>query len=437
MIFKKNFMPVGLLSLVSLCAVALGAAAKESDSNVPAAMPVNTSTPNLMKQIFPIGVWYDGRVEGINCPKGYVNVPSGIENAKAYYEKTFKDIKAHGIDIIVIPNTPPQYRQTLLSVADEVGVKIVLELVELAFVDFGGDLSVRSPNMVKDANILRQRIADLIKPLQDHKSLLCYQIIDEPSVELADNFQRAAETLKELDPAHPAFSCLCREKELARTSAMGTPMLIFDRYPIKERSTSGDYDFQSYIGILEQLNHYGGINDIPCWMVVQAFAQPTAYRLPTDAELRVLTYLPLSRNCKGVFFFIYNSMTQTEKLQGLVDVQLVPRQLWSTVGKVAGELRQLAPVLLDIKPAAAFAFSDDKKVDIQSFENSKKQKYIFVTNLDVIKATTAAIRLKIDSKPNQIRNLLTDTPIKTGDLQGDSLSIEVNLEAGECAILQI
>ena len=72
-----------------------------------------------MNEVFPIGVWYDGRVEGINCPAGYVDVPRDLGQARAYYEKTFADIKRHGIEIIAIPNTPPAYRETLLAAQRE------------------------------------------------------------------------------------------------------------------------------------------------------------------------------------------------------------------------------------------------------------------------------------------------------------------------------
>ena len=51
---------------------------------------LQASKPALTKKTFPIGIWYDGRVEGINCEKGFVNVPFGLDKARAYYEKTFK-----------------------------------------------------------------------------------------------------------------------------------------------------------------------------------------------------------------------------------------------------------------------------------------------------------------------------------------------------------
>jgi hypothetical protein len=296
------------------------------------------SKPNCMKEIFPVGIWLDGRVEGINCPKGFVNVPFGLEKAKTYYQKTFKDIKSHGIDVIVIPNTPPEYRPTLLSVADELGVKIILELVELADVKFGGNLSVRDPNMIRDKKLLRQKLSNLIAPLKNHQSLFCYQVIDEPPASLADNFQCAAEILTELDALHPVFSCLCNERELPRTSAIGTQMIVFDRYPIVHTLKPGDYNFLSYFTLLEGLRYHSNRNNIPYWMAVQTFSKPNVWRFPTESELRALTYLPLSRNCKGIFFFLYNSMTQEENMQGLVDAQLRPTHLWPVVEKIAGEL---------------------------------------------------------------------------------------------------
>ena len=390
------------------------------------------SAQNLMKNIFPVGIWYDGRVEGINCGEGFVDVPFGLKNARAYYEKTFKDIKAHGIDIVVIPNTPPQYRQTLLSVADEVGVKIVLEIVEFARVEFGGELSVHSPYMIQDKELLSKRLKDLIEPLRSHESLLCYQIIDEPPVKLADNFQKVAQVLAELDPAHPAFSCLCREKELSRTSRMGTQMIIFDRYPIAEKSKPGDYDFKSWIVLLEQLRGHSRDNDIPYWMVVQTFGYPGRVRMPTEAELRAMTYLSLSRNCKGIFFFLYNSMTQGERLQGLVDTELKSRPLWVSTAKLGEELKQLGPMILEIQPAAAFASSDAEKIDVQCFADGKGGKYIIVTNLNVLEAVN--VQLKVKAKSKELRNILTG---EASAIEQQGGSATVKLAAGNGAVLRL
>lgn len=365
--------------------------------------------PNTMQTIFPVGVWYDGRVEGINCPEGFVDVPRDMAKARLYYEKTFKDIKDHGLDIVVIPNTPPEYRETLLAVADGVGVKIVLELAEIAWPEFGGDLAIGNPKMIRDETVLLERLKALTAPLQKHPSLMAYQLIDEPPASLFENWRLINRVLGHIDPGRPAFSCLCREDELHRTSRMGTQMIVFDRYPIGAGSTPGSYDWQHWIGLLETLRRHADANRIPYWIVLQTCAKPGAMRFPTPAEIRVMTYLALAHNAKGVFFFLYNSMTQQERLQGLVDVNLKPVPLYETVASLAHEIKKLTPTLLTIKPTDSIA-SVTAKVDVKTFIDSTDRRHLFVTNLDVVRPATFTTQLELPTL-KEIRDLLTGESI--------------------------
>ncbi len=408
----------------------LGAAATSgAPSNVGQAS--TTKSANPMKALFPVGVWYDGRVEGINCPKGYVDVPAGLENARKYYEKTFRDIKDHGIDIVVIPNTPPDYRETLLSVADRVGVKIVLEVAEIAWPQFGGDVSIHSPNMTRDETVLHGRLKKVIEPLMKHPSLMGYQLVDEPSAALFEKWKLLKRVLGRIDPGRPAFSCLCNEGELDRTSRMGTEMLVFDRYVIAEGSKPGDYNWRHWIGLLETIRRYADANSLPYWMVVQTCAKPGGMRYPTPAELRVMTWLSIAHNAKGMFFFLYNSNTQEESLQGLVDTNLKPVPLYEAAGDLAKELKRLAPILLAVRPAASIA-ATQAAVDVQTFTDSGGSHYVFATNLNVLSEVTFELTF---STPNVcgLSNVLSGhkTPVSSSGKAG------LRLLPGEGELLRV
>lgn len=396
---------------------------------------ITPAAPNRMKDIFPIGIWYDGRVEGINCPKPYVDVPFGIENARAYYEKTFKDIKAHNIDIIVIPNTPPQYRQILFETADKVGVKIVMELIESADINFGGRLCIRNPDMIQNEQELYKELSQIIGPISKHKSLFAYQLIDEPPVEFYHNWYLQSRILGELDPMHPSFSAICYEEDLPRTSSMGTQMLVFDHYPITEKSKPGDYDFNRWIALMDKLDYYSKKNNIPYWIVVQAFDKPSVFRHPTEPELRLMTYLSLAHNSKGVFFFLYNSMTEDELMTGTVDVELNPQPIWQDVSALAGELQKLSSILPDIKPAQLMAKSS-QHVDVQSFVDSRGKKYLFISNLDVLNPVTAKVQFEGVSVKHA-RSLLTKKTFKINFAEDGSSFISVELSPGYCQLLQL
>jgi len=363
--------------------------------------------PNIMKDVFPIGVWFDGRVEGINCYPGYHNVPPGFENAKKYYEENFTDIKSHNIDLIVIPNTPPDYRETLLTAADKVGVKIVLEIVELANVDVGGRFSVRHPNMEQDETILYDYYKKIVTPLMKHPSLFCYQILDEPPANLFNNFHLANRILAHIDPAHPSFSCLCQEQELHRTSNMGTQMIVFDRYPLRHGMKPGEYDFKNFIKLLDMLKE--NAREIPYWMVVQTCAmdRDQGLRYPTPEELRLMVYLSLAHNAKGIFFFLHNSYTQEEKLLGLVDIELKPQPLYSETAQLARELKELSPLLLEIQPVDSMV-KYEGNFDVQMFKAKDNRKYMMIVNLDVLSSSSFNGVLDSDQgkKIRSLRNVL-------------------------------
>jgi hypothetical protein len=384
--------------------------------------------PNIMKDIFPIGVWFDGRVEGINCHPGYRNVPPGFENAKKYYEENFTDIKSHNIDLIVIPNTPPDYREILLTAADKVGVKIVLEIVELAYVDVGGRFSVRHPDMEQDETILYEYYKKIVTPLMKHPSLFCYQILDEPSAQLFRNFHLANRILAHIDPARPSFSCLCQEHELHRTSKMGTQMIVFDRYPLWKGSKPGEYDFRIFIKLLEMLKE--SAREIPYWMVVQTCAmdREQGLRYPTPEELRLMVYLSLAHNARGIFFFLHNSCTQEEKLLGLVDINLKPQPLYSEAAQLAGELKTLSPLLLKLESVESIV-KYEGNFDVQMFKAKDNRKYMIIANLDVLSSRSFAgvLDLEQEKKIRSLRNALNNEIIP---LEKGRFTCEMNPGAG-------
>ncbi|MBN1901987.1 gliding motility-associated C-terminal domain-containing protein [Candidatus Sumerlaeota bacterium] len=393
--------------------------------------------PNIMKDVFPIGVWFDGRVEGINCSKGFHNAPLDKNEAKKYYEENFTDIKNHNIDLIVIPNTPPDYREILLSAADKTGVKIVLEIVEFAYVDFGGKFSARNPQMEKDETLLYDYCKKIIEPLKSHPSLFCYQILDEPSAELFPNFHRINRILEDIDPARPSFSCLCREDELHRTSRMGTQMMVFDRYPLRHGMKPGEYDFRNFISLLENLKKRAV--DIPYWMVAQTCAMDRegGLRYPTPEELRLMVYLSLAHNAKGIFYFLHNSYTQEEKLLGLVDIHLKPHPLYKEAADIAAELKKLSPLLLTLKPVENIV-SFEGNFDAQTFKNPEGESFIFISNLDVIKSAEFKGMIKGSSskRHESLQNFLTGEKVML-DKENEGSMFRLGLKLGEGAILRV
>jgi len=339
---------------------------------------------NKMKDYFPIGVWYDGRVEGINVPDGCTNVPAGLDNAEQYYKKTFKDIRRRGLEVVVIPNTPPDYRDTLLNAADRTGVRIVLELAEIAWPEFGDTLALRHLEMLDDEVELGEALRGLLAPIKRHRSLLAYQLVDEPPPDLFGRWHLVNRILGAIDPEHPSFSALCREDALPRVGELATHMIVFDRYPLAKHMQPGDYDFRQFIALLDKLQAAAAENGVPFWMVIQAFEAPAGARYPTPEELRLMTYLSVAHNAKGLFYFLYNSKTQTERLQGLVDTSLEPLPVYDTVEALARELVKLRGRLLKLTPIDNTTEVEHDMADVQMFADPAGMKYLFLSNLNVV-----------------------------------------------------
>jgi len=386
---------------------------------------------NVVKGLFPIGIWYDGRVEGINVPEGCTDVPQDLKEAEKYYEKTFTDIKDYGLEIVVIPNTPPAYRETLLEVASRVGVRVVLEIAELAWPEFGGRFSIRHPDMERDELELFKELKRIVRPLQRYDSLLCYQLIDEPPASLFDNWRMVSRLLAGADPKRASFSCLNNERECSKARRLGMQMLVFDRYPLRVQSAPGEYDFRAFITLLDTLK--AAAADRPYWMVLQAFASPAGMRYPTPAELRLMTYLSLAHNAKGIFYFLYNSKTQNERLNGLVDVDLNPAPLFDEVGKLARELKALAPVLLSLAPMENTVSGEGADIDVQMFIDDEGVRYVFMSNLDVLAPVQYAAR--IPGALEGIENVLTHEAVPC--TIGDGTQFAVPLGPGEAVLLRL
>ncbi|RPJ79932.1 MAG: hypothetical protein EHM13_12875, partial [Acidobacteria bacterium] len=220
---------------------------------------------------FPIGVWFEG-----NPPfAGYPADPAG---AKAYYDRCFADLVAHGFNTVAVPNCPEALWETLLASADTHGIKVVLEVAPLTAL-----VSQAETATEKDA---REAVMPVVDKIGKYQSLLRYQVRDEPSVEMIPNWILVQRVLAGLDTRRPAFSCFCSADALAYLTERTRPSeAVFDIYPFAPATPP-----QSLGGFVNALDAYTKASkDNVKWAVLQAFAMPQAWRLPSAEELRAQT----------------------------------------------------------------------------------------------------------------------------------------------------
>src|SRR5438477_6873416 len=124
------------------------------------------------KPFFPLGIWYEG---GVGDARDNV-LPADPAKAAEVYEKNFADIAAHGINVMTIPNSPPDHHKIVLDAAQKHGLKVILEL-GLDGGPFGH--MIRGDRPMDDA-VVRQTLEKVLGPIKDHPALLRVQLLDEP-----------------------------------------------------------------------------------------------------------------------------------------------------------------------------------------------------------------------------------------------------------------
>jgi len=337
-----------------------------------------------VRDMFPVGIWFDGRVEGISVPEGCVNVPAGEAEAREYYRRTFRHIKEHNIGIIVIPNTPPEYRPWLLDEAEGTGVEVVLEIVE--FVQAISDESIDSDAWGDILGIVRR----VHEQIGASDALLFYQLIDEPPAQLAPKLRVFRQVLEAVDPERTGFSCLCSIHDKGSLIEEWDPaMLAYDCYPLHRSSAAGDFGpFAANVDTA-----YRMADGRPLWMVVQACGHGLpGLRIPTPEEIRAMTYLSVAHGARGVFFFLYTSNTQNEHLIGLDELPLQ----FVEVSRLALQLRAMGPTLLGLERVGP-APQANGELDVQMFRGRDGGEYAVVVNTNVREAFRGTVELEISA----------------------------------------
>lgn len=280
---------------------------------------------------FPIGVWYEGAPSRADSP-------SDLSGARAYYVRTFKDLAGRGINTVAVPNCPEVLWEELLQSAEECGIKVVLEVTPLVeFVSQSGSVA---------ESTISETVNRVCGKLDSYSSLIRYQIRDEPAPHMVENWLLVRRLLAAVDSRRPAFSCFCRPDVLASVTDQ-TPLTeaVIDIYP-----HYGSTEPQSLGDFLSSLSGFKAvIQDNDWWAVLQAFATPDhCWRYPSPEELSAVTYLSLAEGAKGVFYFIYQ-YAPTAGLLGMVEADGTTHPIYTAVSQLAGELRRLAPVLLNLR----------------------------------------------------------------------------------------
>ena len=377
---------------------------------------------------FPLGLWYEG---GVGDARDNV-LPADPATAAPIYEKNFADIAAHGINLIVVPNSPPEHHKLVLDTAEKHHLKVILELG----LDGGALGHMIRGDRAMDDHVIAETLQNVLAPIKDHPALLRVQLLDEPPGDAFARYGHVAESVRKFNPRTLPFCCLTGDSNGdAFLAASKSDVIAFDMYPLAPGAKEGDAkplkDFATYA------DRFAGCatkhDDARSWAVIQCHAITGGLRFPTPAEVRCMTYSSLATGNKGVFWFLYQSeRVGPAMMDGLVDRQFKARPLWDEVGKLAKELAPVAAILAKLKPDA---INLESTADLaRAFSDGGGNTYVIAVNFDTLHAKQ--ITLKLPGDYHGLKRLVHGNSDDATNSR-DALTWSAKLDPGDGAIFRV
>lgn len=183
-----------------------------------------------------------------------------------------------------------------------------------------------------------------VREFRDHPAILAWYVNDELPLTVRPSLERNFRWVAEEDPHHPAWAVLWQVHELFEY--MGTCDVIgTDPYPVPEASV---FRAAEWARMTVEATH--GARGV--WMVPQAHnwgiyssdeAGREGKRAPNEAELRAMTYMHLAEGAKGLVYYSFFDMKR--------DYVESFDSHWERFTRIAGEVADLAPIVLGAEPA--------------------------------------------------------------------------------------
>ncbi len=219
-------------------------------------------------------------------------------------------------------------REAYMDRCARLGMKVHYQLISVAG---GGGVGSSRLSGVSSSEKMNRLKAE-IEHFRDHPALLAWYLSDEPTGHGAtpDSLQKLYEFIKELDPYHPV-TIVFMAPQRAREYAAAMDIVMADPYPVPNSGVEG-------VGSVAESLYNVFAYEKPVWIVPQAFGGGEHWgREPSPAEIRAMTYLSLVRGATGIQYFIRHGPNGFPK----------SHVTWGECGRMAMEVAQLTPYLLD------------------------------------------------------------------------------------------
>lgn len=341
---------------------------------------------------FPMGVWYEGGVGALRQNL----IPEDPAQAEKLYDRNFADIKAHGVNCVVVPNTPPSHHKALLDAAHKNGLKLIIE----TGVSGGLPGAMTRGGKPFDAEALRADLQTSLVPVMNEPALWRVQINDECPPQDFDNYNKVAQVLESVAPGIKPFTCLVRANNFdAFFTATHSDVAAFDDYPFGANMPESD------LAALKQFEAQATHAGLSCahanadaWAVIQAHSVTGSHGFPTPTEVRCMTNLALASGCRGVYWFLYQTeylnKQKSSVMGGLVDSDYKSSDRWAEVGKLTKQINRIAPILLTLRPVDDSSAATSSQT-VHLLQDTHGGKYLFAVNLDTKAPETVTVHYKV------------------------------------------
>ena len=386
-------------------------------------------TAENLKSFFPIGVMYWAMGPEEEAIRLGIKIPQSDQEA-------LQDIKAHGCNTIQLWHCSTEKRKQILEIAEDIGLKVLPLENEFHYaVKSKFHYAVKRTKGPLTEEDITPLVKEYVKSISGYKSLLAYNICDEPSLAQSANAGIVTRVFEKLDPHHATLpvhfaSGGHRGPLLERQNRIGSLAFVFDNY---QQLMSGNNDDPLYAAMsygVDEAYEAAETYDIPLWVVLSVFTEKGSPARQARS-LRTRVYVSLAHGAKGILYWPFQSVEKPPNpnnknkyagpnfYQGLLNFDGTPSLTWDEFKIVGKELETLAPVILKLKKVANI--TDVKlPIDAQTLKHIDGTTYVIVTNLnlDEDKEQKATIRIDRGSKFSSATDVLSEKkfPIVKGTL---------------------
>ncbi len=356
----------------------------------------------------------------------------------AYLDEMFAKLRKLNVQVVGMNAPSITAARTYLDKAEEYKLKVIL-FINAQYLPIQKEAdALAATDPQKAQALVKAKIRPFVQAVKDHPALLAYRMNDEPFVEEIGGYRALHQALAELDPAHPGISLMCRDgwnggnrrgpdnmKKIV--DGVGEDVLYNDLYPIRNPPEDSLKFLDRFAWCLEDDQRQAGGR--PLWIMGQTYHYRQELRDPTPAEIRVQAYLSIAHGATGMIYYQYNG-----EAPSLFDAEGNPNASHAELGKVLGELHQLAPLLLTLQRVKL-----DAKVpgdlDLQGFIGPDGTRYLILVSKEVLQERRVNLRLPA-AGINGIVDVRSGRRLPS-DSQGNQIAVELKLAPGDGRVLKL